>query len=379
MRFAILILLIAVGSGTLMLRQFHVEPLKVSGVIEADEIRVGSRVGGRVARVMVQEGDRVEAGNELVQLEPFDLLEKQAEAKLEFAARQATYEKLAAGYRAEEIAEAKALRDQAQAAYEEAVAGPRKQEIEAARQSLEQARAELQLAEKTFKRTEELYGKKAASKEDYDQSVSELKVASAKVDVQSAQLALLEEGTRKEVIAQAKANLDQAQARLELLENGYRTEEVAEAKARMQAAEAAVDVLEKQLQELTIVAPIRSTVEAVDLREGDIIAANAPVLSLLDANRVWVRAYVPGVHLGLVQPGAELDVVVDGYPDRAFKGKVIFLASDGEFTPSNVQTPEERGKRVFRIKVELQGDVSILHPGMSADVHLEPRRSPGNS
>lgn len=374
MRFLVLVLIIVAGAGALIVFQFREEPLKVSGTIEADQIRVGSRVGGRVQRVLVEEGQHLQPGEEMVLLEPFDLLERQAEAKLELAARQAAYQKLAAGYRVEEVAEARALRDQAQAAHEEAVAGPRPQEIRAAREALKQAEAEQQLAQKTFERTEELYGKKAASKEDLDQRMSELKVAQAKVDAATAQLALLEEGTRKEVIAQAKAKLDQAQANLDRLEHGYRSEEVAEAKARMQAAQAAVDVLEQQIEELKIISPIKGVVEASDLREGDIIAANAPVISLLDTGKLWVRAYVPGRLLGHVQPGAELIVVADGYPDRQFKGKVVFLAQEGEFTPNNVQTPEERGKRVFRIKVLLEGDTSMLHPGMSGDVYLDPRQ-----
>lgn len=370
MRIVALLLVIAVGVGTLLWQQFQTDPLIVSGTIEADEIRVGSRVGGRVSQVHVDEGDVAEPGKPLVELEPFDLREQLAQAKLQLAAQQATYEKLKAGYREEEIAQARANRDQAKAALDEAVAGPRKQEIQAARDSLAQAQAELQLAEKTFKRVEELYGRKAAPKEEYDQRLSELTVARAKVDVQSSQLALLEEGTRPEQIAQAQARLAQTQAQLDLLEHGYRPEEIEEAKARMQAAQAAVEIIEKQLAELTITAPTRSVVEAVDLREGDIIAANAPVISLLDLSRLWIRAYVPGRFLNYVQPGEELTIIVDGDPDRRLTGKVIFLAQEAEFTPSNVQTPEERGKRVFRIKVQLTGDTSMLHPGMNADVYL---------
>ena len=77
---------------------------KISGFIEADEIRLGSRVGGRVARVHVEEGQAVRQGDVLVELEPFDLLELEQEAEAQVAAKQAEYDRLQAGFRAEEKA-----------------------------------------------------------------------------------------------------------------------------------------------------------------------------------------------------------------------------------------------------------------------------------
>jgi hypothetical protein len=100
-------------AGLLIYSQYRPEPLKVSGFIEADEIRVGSRVGGRVASVHVEEGTQVSPGAVLVKLEPFDLQDRLAQAVAERAARKAEYEKLAAGFRQEEIAQAKAQLDQA--------------------------------------------------------------------------------------------------------------------------------------------------------------------------------------------------------------------------------------------------------------------------
>jgi multidrug resistance efflux pump len=121
---------------------------------------------------------------------------------------------------------------------------------------------------------------------------------------------------------------------------------------------------------LNVVAPLEATVEAVDLRPGDMISPNAPVLSLMDTSRLWVRAYVPENHLDLSidQPVA---VTVDSFPDTRFRGHISFVARQAEFTPSNVQTPEERSKQVFRIHVTLDEGLDRLRPGMSADVWLE--------
>ena len=99
-------------------------------------------------------------------------------------------------------------------------------------------------------------------------------------------------------------------------------------------------------------------------------AANAPALSLMDLGNLWVRAYVPENHLNL-QNGQKLSVTVDSFPGRKFAGHVSFVARQAEFTPNNVQTPEERSKQVFRVKVTLDEGLDVLRPGMAADVWLE--------
>ena len=101
------------------------QPPKVSGFFEADEIRVGSRVGGRVLKVKVAEGDQVTKGDILVELEPFDLNEKRAEAKQLLAQAQSNFAKLNAGFRKEEINQAQAKRDQLQAMFDKIKKGPR--------------------------------------------------------------------------------------------------------------------------------------------------------------------------------------------------------------------------------------------------------------
>ena len=106
------------------------------------------------------------------------------------------------------------------------------------------------------------------------------------------------------------------------------------------------------------------------MRPGDLVGANAPALSLLDPSRLWVRAYVPEGRLRLVI-GQEVTLRVDPFPDETFRGRVSFIARDAEFTPGNVQTPEERSKQVFRIKVDLLDGFDRLRPGMSADVMLD--------
>ncbi len=129
-RLLMILTVILLLTGLIAYSQFRPQPNHVSGFIEADEIRVGSRVGGRVQAVLVEEGQGVASGQVLVELEPFDLLERENEARNTLASLDAEYRRLAAGLRPEEIAQTKARYDQLQARLDLLDAGPREQEIE---------------------------------------------------------------------------------------------------------------------------------------------------------------------------------------------------------------------------------------------------------
>ena len=359
----------AVLTALLLYSQYRPEPLKVSGFIEADEIRLGSRVGGRVERVLVEEGDDVEAGTILLRLQPFDLREQRAQAEAEYAAAQARYEKFAAGLRAGEIAQAKARRDRIAARLEELINGPREEDIAAARARVELAEAKLDLARQQYDLTMNAAERGAASSIEVDRVSSSLKVAESEVLAARQELAKLEAGTRVEAIAQARAALEEAEQAWQLARDGFRSEEIAEAKASADAAAAALDLIDQRLEELIIRTPVAGVVEAIELRPGDLVGPDAPVISIMDMSRLWVRAYVPEDRLSL-DVGEMVDVTVDSYPNERFEGEITFISTEAEFTPRNVQTPEERSKQVFRIKVTLREGLDLLRPGMAADVWL---------
>ncbi|MBS0203593.1 MAG: HlyD family efflux transporter periplasmic adaptor subunit [Planctomycetes bacterium] len=357
----------------LVYSQHRDEPLHVSGIIEAHEIRLGSRVGGRVHRVLVDEGQAVKAGEVLVELEPFQLNELLAQAASQLAQVSATRDKIKVGFRVEEVAQAKAHHDQLAATVEKLVNGPRKEDISAAKSQLELAQAQLSLSMLKHRRTEELFAKKTTTQEEMDQANTELRVARATVDSQREGLLKLENGTRPEELAEAKAQLEEARQIWLLRQNGSRVEEIAEAEAAVESASAAMKAIQRQLDELAIKAPADGKVEAIDLRPGDLVGANAPVISVMDLSQLWVRAYVPENRLSL-KVGDSVKISVDSFPGELFAATITFVSRQAEFTPGNVQTPEERSKQVFRIKVTLEaagGD--RLRPGMAADVWLGER------
>lgn len=376
-RLLIPIAVILVVLALLVISRLIPQEAKVSGFIEADEIRVGSRVGGRIAEVLVAEGEEVDADQVLIRLDPYDLEQRLAEATAQLAARQAVLDKLKAGLRPEEVGQAQARVDRLQATVAKLVAGPRREEIAAARSRLTLAKAQIERAKSSLDRLQTLYTRdpSSVSREEIDRAVEEFKVAEASQQVREEELQLLERGTREEEKAEARAQLEEAQQALAMATKGFRPEEIAEAQAAVEAARAAVEAVKVQRSELEIRSGVDGRVEALELRPGDLVAPNGPVLSILDTNRMWVRAYLPENRLDL-RIGDQLPVTVDSFPDRTFVGTVTFISNQAEFTPRNVQTPEERSKQVFRVKVELADQRHELRAGMAADVWLD-RPVPG--
>jgi multidrug resistance efflux pump len=369
-RLLAILVFIAILAGLIAYSQLRPQSQHVSGFIEADEIRLGSRVGGRVQEVLVEEGQKVEAGQLLVKLEPFDLTEQLKEAEAKLAASAADLQRLEAGYRSEEVGQAKARYEQLQARLDKLVAGPRAQEIDATRARLQLAQAEYRFATENYNRVQGLVNTNALTREELDRATEALDSARAGVAVRQEELSLIQAGTREEEIREAKATVEEARLAWELVKRGYREEEIVAAQAARDSAVAAVDMIKDRINELTIVSPVAGSVEALELEPGDLVAAGAPVMSVLDNSHYWVRTYVPQKWMNL-KLGQQVAVTIDSLPGQKFPAEITFISRQAEFTPSNVQTPEERGKQVFRIKATLKEGLDQLRPGISADVWLD--------
>jgi HlyD family secretion protein len=369
-RILAVLIFVAVLTGLIFYSQVRPVSQHVSGFIEADEIRLGSRVGGRVQEVLVEEGQQVEAGQLLVRLEPFDLTEQLKEAEANLAARSAELRRLEAGYRPEEVGQAKSHYDQLQARLEKLIAGPRKQEIDASRARLQAAQAEFRFATENFNRVQGLVNTNALTREELDRATEALDSARANVTLRQEELSLIEAGSREEDIREARGMVEEAKLAWELAKKGFREEEVAAAQAARDSAKAVIAAIQARIDELTIKSPVAGSVEALELEPGDLVGAGAPMMSVLDNSHYWVRTYVPQRWMNL-KLGQKVWVTVDSYPDEKFPAEITFISRQAEFTPSNVQTPEERGKQVFRIKATIREGIERLRPGISADVWFD--------
>src|SRR5205085_1921233 len=135
----------------------------------------------------------------------------------------------------------------------------------------------------------------------------------------------------------------------QLLRAGTRYEDKKSAEARLLEARGKLDEIETNLREAVVRAPARVFIEVLAVRKGDLVPPNQPVLRVLRADDLWVKAYVPETELGKVRPDAEVDVTIDAYPGRQFRASIMHISAASEFTPRNVQSAEERRYQVFGI------------------------------
>jgi HlyD family secretion protein len=334
----------------------HDSSLHGSGTVEARNIRVGSKIGGRIDKILVREGDPVETGQVLI---TFD--EKELAASL--AQSRAAAEKAQRGYRPEEIAEARAAAAQAKAEFDQRKNGYRQEDIDAAEADLDRANADEARARLDAERYDALAEKDLVSKQQRDTADANWKMAKAQVANYQHKLDQLHRGYRSEEIAAAEARFLQTKATLEKLENGNRVEDISAAKASLAYDEA-------RFRERQVLSPSAASIEVLDVRPGDLIAPNTPIATLLERDQIYVRIYIPETQIGRVHLGQKAAIRVDSFPNQVFDGVVEQINQQAEFLPRNVQTVEERVHQVFGVKVRIDDTSRRVRAGMAADVTL---------
>lgn len=342
-----------------------------SGTIETREIRVGSKVGGRVEAVLAQEGQEVTAGQPLVRFEVAELQTQQEQAQARIEQQQARLNRLLSGARPEEKAQARAATETARANLEAVKNWPRPEEIEQARASLAAAEADLKNAEAAFERTRQLRSTGDISQQEFDAARFRLDNLRARRDAEKKKLELLLNGSRKEDIRAAEERLRQAQEAQALVQAGPRSEEIADARAQLAEAQARLEQIKIQLAEGEVKAPAAATVEVLSVRPGDLLTPNQSIARLLEKDQIFVRVYIPEPQLGLVKVGQKAKIKVDSFNDKTFDGVIEQINTQGEFTPRNIQSRDERNHQVFGIKIRIDNREGKLRAGMAADVTLE--------
>ncbi len=346
------------------------KPYEWSGTVEARTITIGSRAGGRVKEVLVREGDRVQTGQALVQLEPGDYPAQLMQARAQLTEWQANLEKLQRGARPEELAQAKARSLTAKAALDQAVAGSRPEEVAASEARLAVQEVAVEKAQKDAARYHALDQSGAAARIDVDNADMELKGAIALRDALRHQLDELKNGSRRTEVAQAAAREMEQSASVKLVAAGTREEDLKVGQAQVDGAQGRVDQIQTMIDELTVRAPLPSRVEALDLRPGDILAANAPAGVLLEEKQLYVRIYVPETLLGHLKVGQTVPISVDSFPKQSFQGVVEHINDVGEYSPRNLQTADERADQVFATRIGLRSGFDELRAGMAAFIQV---------
>jgi multidrug resistance efflux pump len=372
------IILIAIVAAILLLAALlwyflahRTTPLAYSGTIETREIEIGSKIGGRVTAVNVEEGQQVPANAPLVTFEANELQAQRDQAQATVVQAEADYNRLQRGNRPQEISEADATLHENAVLLQEAVNGPRSQDIRQAQADYAAAKANAVDAAATYERMKPLVEKDVISKQQFDSYTAQRNNTAQLAESARQHLAELQAGTRTEDIQAARDRYQQALAADQLSHAGYRHQDITSGKGRLAQALAHVAELDASLREAHLVSPSDATVETVSVRPGDLIPPNQIVITLLEPSQLWVKVYVPETDLSRLKIGQSANVTVDSLNGRPFTGHIQEIASQAEFLPRNVQTRDDREHEVFGVKVHVDNPGNVLKSGMSATVTLE--------
>jgi HlyD family secretion protein len=314
------------------------------------------QVGGRVEEVLVQEGDQVQEGQLLVQLDDAGLKDAIAQAEAALTTAQATLAQVEVGPRAEELAVAQAGLAAAQAQLARLRTGASQEEITAARGALETATVALQQAQAAYDEVSWL-----EEIREMPQALA-LQQATAEYEVARAKYEALIRGPSAEEIAAAQAEVDRARASLELLRAGARPEDVAVAEAQVAQAELALSQALSALGDASLTAPFAGTVGALRVREGEMVSPGTPLVTLGDISEFKVETTdLNEIDIYLVEVGQEVDLTFDALPERSIRGVVTRIAPMANL---------EQGGTNYTVTIELGEQNPGLRWGMTAFVDI---------
>ena len=316
---AVVVVLAAGFGGWWWYQSQQDKTLTLYGNVDIRTVNMSFRVGGRLASLIVDEGDTITAGQTLGELDKAPNQNALLQAQAGVSVAQAQYDLMQAGYRDEEVAQAAAAVKQAQAAYD--------------------------YAQNFYNRQQGLWKSRTVSANDLENARSSRDQALATLKSSQDKLRQYRSGNREQDIAQAKASLEQAQAQL---------------------AQAQLD-----LHDTTLVAPANGTLMTRAVEPGSMLNAGSTVLTLSLTRPVWVRAYINEASLGEARPGREVLLYTDGRADKPYHGKIGFVSPTAEFTPKTVETPDLRTDLVYRLRIIVNDADEALRQGMPVTVSFD--------
>lgn len=290
--------------------------LVLYGNVDIRQVDLAFRVGGRIEKMLVEEGEAVKPGQNIAVLDKSLLKAARDEAAAALQAQKAALEKLMRGYRAEEVAQARARVASAQAAHTNASAN--------------------------YQRVTNLAARNAVSKRELDSATA--------------------------AVREAAAALREANENLDMLASGYREEEIKEQQAQTVRAEASLERAEIQLGDCLLYAPEQGVILSKAREPGAIVGEGQTVYTLTLTNPVWLRVYVNEPKLGLIKPGMPVKIAVDAAPGKLFDGHVGFISPTAEFTPKTVETKDIRTSLVYRVRIVAQDPENVMRQGMPVTV-----------
>lgn len=303
--------------------------LYYSGTIEATNSNLAFQASGRVVNVAVREGYAVKKDQLLAELDAteFQSKKEQAQANLDRSMKTKDQMMTLLGI------------------YKSTLPA----DVVRAETNVTSARDVMDDARKNYERYEQLFKRGVVAEKERDSVKLSYDTAKSKLEDMEAAL------------RQAKSNIKKIEA----------TEKDIEAAAdQIKQNKAFLEQADIQLSYARLLAPYNGIITSRNVEPGEVVNPSREVLTLTDLSTVDLKIFVDETEIGKVKPGQDVDVKIDTFPDKVYKGKVRFISPEGEFTPKIIQTKKERVKLVYLVKVSIPNPSFELKSGMPADAWL---------
>jgi HlyD family secretion protein len=309
---------------------------------------------GRVAEVLAEMGELVQAGQVLARLETSDLAFAVQQAELALATAQTQYLRLQRPPSEHDLASAEAALESAKASYNKLRAGPSKEEIKVARTNLDQAEASLKQAQAAYDRV--------ADRPDVGMLPQSLQLEQSTIALEAAK-ANFELAMRKPTAAElagARSAVVQAESSLARLQEGASEEELLLAQLQVEQAQLSLDQARHQLEATELVAPHQGTITLVGIQEGE-LTGGQPAFVLTDLSRYHIEANVDEIDIGRVAVGQLVSITLDALPGERLAGETDQIASTAQM---------DTGVVSYRATISLLPTGKPLRAGMTANVEI---------
>ena len=315
--------------------------LQLIGTVDANEVIVSSKIPGRIQTLTVEEGQDVTQGELIAVIESQDL-----QAALKAAEATAASQRW-------KLNSTEDTEQQNSGETSSAVVSAEAQ-VKSAQASLAQAQAQYEHQQADTSRAVALAAQGIMSQQTRDEMVTSLQAAKAAVDA------------ARENLAAAQANLRQARAHELLTEASARTVD----QTRADAANARALAQEAQVEEgySQIVSPINGKVDVWAARQGEVVAAGTPIVTIMDLTQTWVYAPLPETQADAVQLGDSLRVVMPS--GATIWGKVIAKSAEGDFATQRDVNSMKRDIKTVQLKLLIPNPGEKFVPGMTAEVYI---------
>jgi len=315
--------------------------LQLIGTVDANEVMVSAKIPGRIQTLTVDEGQDVKAGQLIAVIESEDLQAARAAAEATAASQR---------YKLGENVETEAqMRGETTSATVNAAAM-----VQAAQAALAQAQANYNHQQADTSRTVALAQQGIMSEQAKDDAATSLDASKAAVE------------SARENVSAAEASLRQARAHEMLTTVAART--VDSTRGEVANARALADQAKVELGYTQVFAPVSGKVNVRAARQGEVVAAGAAIVTIMDLTQTWIYAPLPETQADAVQLGDSLRVIMPS--GASLQGKVINKAAEADFATQRDVSSRKRDIKTIQLKLLIDNPQERFVPGMTAEVYI---------